>query len=313
MPETASWAHLVLLTESSALLVRAVDDGLVTYRAPGLPVGDGETPGHTAERVARELLGVEVTLDGLLFAGTERGVEHFIFAAEDPGKAVAADGAVRIRLAAALGYHVEPEPLGRILAARRTPAREAPRTGGSWADQQPITARIRLASPRTEAFSVAVIGGEKASTWATNTLIGVHARDMWFARRETSANSRSASRRPRTRRRRGVWMLGSAPTLPASASICSRAPRILIENVLELVLPRVSAAVQVTVLAPIGKVEPEARTQVTGRIPSTASSADAVYVTTAPAGPVASRVIGPGTVMSTHRAVPGRRRRPGCS
>jgi len=42
-------------------------------------------------------------------------------------------------------------------------------------------------------------------------------------------------------------------------------------------------AVQVTVLAPSGKVVPEAGVQVTGRSPSTASVADgAVYVTPAP-------------------------------
>lgn len=113
----------MLVSEGSALLERRVVDGLVTYRAPGLSVGEGETPGHTAERVARELLGVEVELAGMLFAGTERGVEHFIFTAADPGGAVSADGAVRIRLSAALGYHIVPEPLGRILASR---ARETP-------------------------------------------------------------------------------------------------------------------------------------------------------------------------------------------
>lgn len=125
VPVTTSWAHLVLLSEGSALLIRTVDEGRVSYRAPGLPVLDGETPGHTAERVARDVLGLDVTLDGLLFAGTERGIEHFIFAADDPGGDVAAEGAVRIRLAAALGYHVAPDPLGRILSAHASRAPDA--------------------------------------------------------------------------------------------------------------------------------------------------------------------------------------------
>jgi hypothetical protein len=46
-------------------------------------------------------------------------------------------------------------------------------------------------------------------------------------------------------------------------------------NVAEPVLPRVSAAVQVTVVVPKGKVEPLAGVQLTGRAPSTLSVADA--------------------------------------
>ena len=48
-------------------------------------------------------------------------------------------------------------------------------------------------------------------------------------------------------------------------------------------LPLKSAAEQFTVVAPRGKVDPEAGTQVTGTEPSTASDAEAVKFTTAPA------------------------------
>src|SRR5262245_51595811 len=54
-------------------------------------------------------------------------------------------------------------------------------------------------------------------------------------------------------------------------------------NVLVVVLPAASVAVQVTVVLPGAKVEPEAGEQVTGTVPSTLSVAVAVKVTTAPA------------------------------
>ena len=54
------------------------------------------------------------------------------------------------------------------------------------------------------------------------------------------------------------------------------------------VLPAASVAVQVTVVVPRPKVEPEAGAHVTGTLPSTRSVALAVKVTTAPDGPVAS-------------------------
>ena len=54
------------------------------------------------------------------------------------------------------------------------------------------------------------------------------------------------------------------------------------------VLPELLVAEQVTSVAPIGNIEPEAGTHVTGRVPSNGSVADASKVTIAPAGPVAS-------------------------
>ena len=62
------------------------------------------------------------------------------------------------------------------------------------------------------------------------------------------------------------------------------------------VLLAASVAEQFTVVVAIGNVEPEAGVHVTGTGPSTLSVAVAVYVTAAPDGPVASAVIGEGSV-----------------
>jgi len=64
-----------------------------------------------------------------------------------------------------------------------------------------------------------------------------------------------------------------------------------------LVLPAASVAVHITVVVPNEKVEPEAGEHVTGIEPSKLSVAVAVYATVAPAGDVASAVIGAGTVI----------------
>jgi hypothetical protein len=64
--------------------------------------------------------------------------------------------------------------------------------------------------------------------------------------------------------------------------------------------PCVSVAVQVTVVVAIGNMDPESGTQVTGRLPSTASVAVGyVYVTTAPLGPVAVAAILAGVPVKT--------------
>jgi hypothetical protein len=63
-------------------------------------------------------------------------------------------------------------------------------------------------------------------------------------------------------------------------------------------LPLLSVAEHDTGVAPIANVAPEAGVQLTGTMPSTASSADAVKVTTAPAGLVASTVRSPGSVKT---------------
>src|SRR5213080_2511723 len=64
------------------------------------------------------------------------------------------------------------------------------------------------------------------------------------------------------------------------------------------VFPCVSLAVQATVVAPSGNVDPLADVQVATTLPSTASTADAVYANAAPVGPVASIVAFAGTVMT---------------
>ena len=60
----------------------------------------------------------------------------------------------------------------------------------------------------------------------------------------------------------------------------------------EPALPAASVAVQVTVVVPIGKVEPELGVQIEVSEPLTMSVADAEKVATAPLGPVASRLAG---------------------
>ena len=67
------------------------------------------------------------------------------------------------------------------------------------------------------------------------------------------------------------------------------------------VLPAASFVVHVTFVAPTGKVVPDAGAQVTGRGPSTKSSADTVYFTAAPSAAVAA------TVMLAGMAMPGAR------
>jgi hypothetical protein len=69
----------------------------------------------------------------------------------------------------------------------------------------------------------------------------------------------------------------------------------VIEKLPLLVLPAASVAEQVTAVVSSGKVLPEGREQVTGCDPSTLSVAEALYVTAAPAAPVASAVISPGS------------------
>jgi hypothetical protein len=62
------------------------------------------------------------------------------------------------------------------------------------------------------------------------------------------------------------------------------------------VLPRLSVALQVTVVVPTGNTVPDAFEQVTGREPSTRSVAVVAYVTVAPDELVAGTVRFPGTV-----------------
>jgi hypothetical protein len=62
-----------------------------------------------------------------------------------------------------------------------------------------------------------------------------------------------------------------------------------------LLFPAASAAEHLTVVVPSGNTLPEAIEQVTGRVPSTLSLAEAEYVTTAPDALVASALMLPGS------------------
>jgi hypothetical protein len=88
----------------------------------------------------------------------------------------------------------------------------------------------------------------------------------------------------------GVLMFAGTVTVGGCASVT------VTRNVAVPVLPAVSVAEQVTVVAPTGNVDPDAGLHVNGRAPSIASDADAENVTTAPAALVDDAVMSPGTV-----------------
>jgi hypothetical protein len=69
-------------------------------------------------------------------------------------------------------------------------------------------------------------------------------------------------------------------------------------NVADALLPAASRAVHVTVVAPVANTLPEAGEHAVASLPSTLSLALALNVTVAPPGPVASVVIGAGTVIA---------------
>jgi hypothetical protein len=66
----------------------------------------------------------------------------------------------------------------------------------------------------------------------------------------------------------------------------------------EPMLPALSVTEHVTMVEPTMNVEPDAGVQVGVKEPSTASNAEAVNVTTAPTGPVASTLMSTGTVTT---------------
>src|SRR5688572_20409558 len=73
--------------------------------------------------------------------------------------------------------------------------------------------------------------------------------------------------------------------------------RTVTENAALALFPRVSDAVQFTVVVAMPNIEPEVGVQLTLTEPSTRSVAVAVKVTVAPAGPVASLMMSAGTVI----------------
>jgi len=80
----------------------------------------------------------------------------------------------------------------------------------------------------------------------------------------------------------------TGPVVSATVTVNEPAP----------LLPRVSRAVQPTVVGPSGKVEPLAGVHVVGSTPSTLSVDDAVKLNAAPVAAVASTVAGIGTVTT---------------
>ena len=123
---------VVLLDDAHVLLLRACQNGSVTYLAPGVASSAGETPGRAAARAALEYLGLEVQVEDLLFADMEMGAEHFFFLATPANGAVPAPSVARLsaerletavlRRAALLGYPVRPVAIARLVPRARTPA-----------------------------------------------------------------------------------------------------------------------------------------------------------------------------------------------
>jgi ADP-ribose pyrophosphatase YjhB (NUDIX family) len=117
-----------VLDDRRALLLREVRSGKVSYRAPGVRVVEGETPGSAAVRAAREQLGLDVVVAELLFADTESGAEHYFFLAvpAEPGASEWAEPAPSgdgvsvsaVRCTALLGYPVRPPGIARGLRHR---------------------------------------------------------------------------------------------------------------------------------------------------------------------------------------------------
>src|SRR5688572_14988100 len=88
---------------------------------------------------------------------------------------------------------------------------------------------------------------------------------------------------------RGGWELEVAKRKLGlkSSDVHGSGTTTLITKVRVELFPRVSVAEQLTVVAPIGNIEPDVEEHATGRTPSTSSNALAVNVATAPAGFVA--------------------------
>jgi hypothetical protein len=95
-----------------------------------------------------------------------------------------------------------------------------------------------------------------------------------------------------------VGPVASAVMFAGSVSTAGVVSCTLLEKLALPVLPRLSVDEQVTVVVPMGKVEPDGGLQVTGREPSTKSLAEAANVTTLPVGPVASAVMFAGSVST---------------
>jgi hypothetical protein len=92
--------------------------------------------------------------------------------------------------------------------------------------------------------------------------------------------------------------VASTVTSPGTVSVGGVLSVTVTVNEVEPALPCVSVAVQATVVVPSGNVEPLGGAQVTGTTPSVLSMADALYMNTAPAAPIASTVAFAGTATT---------------
>src|SRR5262245_5102980 len=102
--------------------------------------------------------------------------------------------------------------------------------------------------------------------------------------------------RPRRRLSRSPPFRFHERTTTSRSCSCAVTPLTSTVNVAAAAeLPRLSVAVQLTVVVPIGKTDPEAFEHEGAREAPNASVAVAVYDTVAPSGEVAFTVIGPGT------------------
>src|SRR5437763_472906 len=95
---------------------------------------------------------------------------------------------------------------------------------------------------------------------------------------------------------------GGGKTLPGKNTSGAPSGFTVTWNVQVAELPQLSLAVQVTIVVPIGNVLPEGGLQTTVGVASHPPEAAGLYVTTAPAGPVALTVMSAGQVMLTTKA-----------
>ena len=131
--------RVVIVEEGRVALIERVRGGRRYFLFPGGGVEGDESPAEAAVREAREELGVEVALEGLLYAETFAGTELSYFGARIEGGTFGTgawpdhDGrdeldrlragsyrAVWLPLAQLLGHDVRPPALARRLAREET-------------------------------------------------------------------------------------------------------------------------------------------------------------------------------------------------
>jgi hypothetical protein len=79
--DNAVRGHVIVALDDERIVLLRQIRGSVSYVAPGVPVQADELPGQAAARAARDVFGIDVEIDELVFADTELGAEHFYFSA----------------------------------------------------------------------------------------------------------------------------------------------------------------------------------------------------------------------------------------